>query len=220
MQQKNMTITILLILVLIFAATTAYLATNKPIPNPAPVSVPMPIAEQPIQPATNQSTAQIIQQPTPAATNDNTAIAVPAGWQTYKNDKYGYSVNYPSNWVMENDPDPSNNKIWIDSSAGYDAKTRISISSYGSMADFDNDLDGSKNAQTADQLITNEGWQKVGTKNISGILSTEFMEGALGGNNFDVIIPKNGNLILFQFIGADSLASTENQILSSFKFAN
>lgn len=81
MNQKSM-IVILGVVVIILIGTAVYFATTK---DGGQQSIQTPTAQQKAQPIVNQPTQQ-----------NNTSIAtVPADWQTYTNEKYGFEFKHP-----------------------------------------------------------------------------------------------------------------------------
>jgi Na+-translocating ferredoxin:NAD+ oxidoreductase RnfD subunit len=112
----------------------------------------------------------------------------------------------------------NNNILIIKSDTSSNSSDSLNLMYYNSMTDLNKAWDGSKNAQTIDEFIINEGFQKLGTINIGGIVSPEFLEGAAGGNNFDVLTLHTGHIYMFQLVGKEKLTDTDSQILSTFKF--
>lgn len=86
MNQKSL-IAILVVIVVVLAGTTIYLATIKNASQPV---VPAPKVSQ--QPA-NQA------QPTQPTTNNRAVIENYAGWNSVKNTKYGISFYFPQKWA-------------------------------------------------------------------------------------------------------------------------
>lgn len=149
---------------------------------------------------------------------------VTTDWKTYTNTTYNFTFKYPSTWVLHEGAILTPSEVLtLDSNDGISEQAKNPTNSlifthYNSMSDFDASWSGSKNATTIDEFIQNENYTKVGTKNIGGIDSTEFLEGSLGGNNFNIAIKNNNGVLLIQSIGKDQLPAIESEVLSTFQF--
>lgn len=90
MGQKSI-IAILGVVVIVLIGTTIYFAMSKNVNQPAATTsnvvqqpVPTPVAQKPT--------------PTPVAQQTNQPTNKTAGWQTYKNEQYGFEFKYPKEW--------------------------------------------------------------------------------------------------------------------------
>jgi hypothetical protein len=155
-----------------------------------------------------------------------------SGSKIYTNSAYGFSFKYPSDWSSETSDENNGatdiNLISFESPADQYGTGTLSIYEYKSMNDFLKSWAGNEQAQKSlDQLISSGYFVSVGKSVISGAESTEFLEPAAGGCNYDAVISKSdGSLIFISFVGGGpfvdckttSLDSTQTQILSTFQF--
>lgn len=186
--------------------------------------------------------------PSPAvnstATTKTTATATPAATastKTYADTAYGYSVQYPSGWTLDTSGRSTssvygNNAIYITSPATAQRQTAVRaagggmntsvfadvvINYYATIADTYSGLGGAQ--PTTLQALANTMTDPVATT----FAGQPAYEGIASGDAsaYKILVQKNNHIYEIRVIGSghdskSDLTTTEQTVLSSFKFAS
>lgn len=162
----------------------------------------------------NQLSSSSSTSTTSSSTTSTTSSAVDptAGWKTYTNNEYGFSIKYPSSWSMNGDINTFNGVAF---STQGEMSSKITISGYKSVSDY------SEKYNTLEDFIKEQ--CSDGTANPTTLDSNKAYECDRGveSSEFTIIVQREGKLILIGFpniIGRDKLTSDQENVLASFKF--
>lgn len=205
MNQKTI-ITILVVVVVILLGTTIYFATVSNTSQPAQT----PLVKQ----QATQSPAT-----TPVQTN-NTATTVPSDWKTYSDQKYGYQLQYPSNWNLASDngsdSDGYNVTVWQGDGFNKDNIQIVKVM-YGTNAD------GTvSNREIYLKMLTNGSHSNISVAGGQGYYSVNETK---GGPSPTIYLVGDKEIFLMNFNIFDSkktpLSEAEKlfkQVIGTFKF--
>lgn len=149
-----------------------------------------------------------------------------SNWQTYTNDKYGFSFEYPNDWDIYYDDD---NQVSFNYSQSY-LSTEFKLivrqnPNKESVYDFYNNIDENKKIEGNEDLIYNwyaltEDYGSQKNLTIDGIEAVNFISPMGIMENTAVVIPEDDIIIEIQIRGHEEIeeGSEYEAILDSFKF--
>lgn len=163
---------------------------------------------------TNQATNANAQANTNVSTNANVAVDETAGWKTYTNAEFGYSIKYPADWPIEPDSTATKSAVTIgnipnEPSAGpftvyvkkNDTDVRAFITSY---------RQGYPDGCGAEQEVTIDGERWI---------ALDCKEAFAGQNKKSYFVSHNGSIFHIYFIeGSGEINETFQKILSTLRF--
>lgn len=147
--------------------------------------------------------------PTPPASNQQSATS-----KTYTNTKYGFEVQYPSNWIVKEEGDYIAFRS-SDSQKGVEENTKNCNDNNPQTScnpEYYVDENVSFSAEIGDRATT----PLKGTKTFNGIKFNKYVEGGLFGDYTTYVTIKNG--INYAFYTDEQNVSYMEQILTTFKF--
>lgn len=186
-------------------APTLFLPAQQ-IPTQAPVSNQAPLAPTatPIPPTPTVFAVTSTPIPTwPVAQTPTPTSSPTAGWITYPNTSFGYSIQYPSNWVVMNlgqlEPLIPNYIVFNPNTASTSARSiTISVS----------------NRTYEDQLlISGANGQPITAGGLTGVLQN--LQDSDGNTSISVILPRNEDLLIFSVNAAST--AIFNQMLTTLQ---
>ncbi len=151
-------------------------------------------------------------------------------WKTYTSEKFGFSFEYPKDWVQTvnsigapvgvtiTSPETIKQNETCSEGCGAD----IDFYYYASVAEEGENKANKYGATTVAELVKNPVFSKVGTTTLGGVSATDATRAGLKAY-YNILVEKNGHLYEVFFYHKDSksqLSATEKQILASFKFTD
>lgn len=154
-------------------------------------------------------------------------------WKTYKNEQYGYQIQYPAEWVLKNkklsevflnsrENEANLEKIKSGAMYGEGYMEDVIISYYESVADEPENIANHLGAKNLDDLVsTNPLISKIEKMKIAAGEEAWMVKRGGFGTYLTVLIVHNGHLYQIMFGNREekeSLTQTDKEILKSFSF--
>jgi len=156
------------------------------------------------------------------ATTGTTVADPTAGWKTYTDTVFGYSVKYPADWtkgVLAGSAtfnSPENEAIKNSGTQNEAYSPNIIIQTVSSLAEF---TKFNKDDKTLDSFIRNDATNsKITVTTLDGEKAYKYLTGGIGDAYYQIAAEHNSKVYWIHFSPGE-LSTTQEKIMSTFKFA-